>query len=104
MDCISREGCTPVGLVAVRLQGLDLLVWVDCLSKFFRSGGLECHPVGAMSESVLHVFNLSTVAGRHNIFFVSLESPTNTDLFRELYILGCMCSPTIHNYTSPLPS
>ena len=61
MDRIRRGGYTLVGQIAVQLQGLDLLEWVDYLSKFSRSGGLECHPIGAMSESVLRVFNLSTV-------------------------------------------
>ena len=50
------------------------------------------------------VFSIcSPSAGRHYILTVSLESPTIIDSFRELYILGCMCSPTIHHYTSPLP-
>jgi hypothetical protein len=34
MDRIRREGCTPVGQVAAQLQDLNLLVWVDDLSKF----------------------------------------------------------------------
>lgn len=48
-----------LGKSPIQLQGLELLVWVDYLSKFSLSGSLECHPVGAMSESMLRVFNLS---------------------------------------------
>ena len=61
MDRIRRDGCTPVGRVVIRLQGLELLVCVDYLSRFSQGGGLECHPVGAKSEPALGVFNLSTV-------------------------------------------
>ena len=32
---------------------------MDYLSKFSLGGSLECHLVGAMSESMLRVFNLS---------------------------------------------
>ena len=61
MDRIRHEGCTPVGQIAAQLQGSGLLVWVNYLSTFSRSGGLECHLIGDMSKSVLRVFNLSIV-------------------------------------------
>ena len=59
MDGIRHNGCTSFGQVANPVSWLDLLVWVDYFSKFSLSGSLECHPVGAMSESMLRVFNSS---------------------------------------------
>ena len=56
---VQRLGKSPI-----QVQGLDLLVCVDYFSKFSLSGSLECHPVGAVSESMLRVFNLSAPAGR----------------------------------------